>query len=734
MQQARLLPALLLTLLLTLTLAACGGGSSAPVPPATPPAAPAATLTLSAAASTVTTGGKEVALNANVSDASAISWQLAAGNPGTLSVSAGASNSYLPPAGGISADTSITITASAGGVSKSLTLTLSPAPVIAADAPQLQLIAGEDGGPGAIDGIGTRARLEGTYAMAFDRAGNLYLSDVTDYYSGWGGNYPETVTYNDPDRSNIRKVTPGGLVTTVLDTPSQSVDGPAATAQISRPYSMAFGADQSLYWVESGALRKRDQAGNISTLLTITNDRIKLTADRAGKLYALNAHTISSVSASGVLTPIAGQDDGATAPADGSGSMARFLNLVDAAADADGNLYLIDGASLRKMSPAGQVSTIAGVATDKELAAQDGSGSAAHFALPRSIAVTAAGTILVVDRRDASGSASLLRSVTPAGVVTSVPLAHDGRLLTSPSGALLLAKDFAIETLAMDGSTKPFVGKNRQLASVDGSGPAARFFSPILLGRDQSGNLYVVDGTTPIERGAFDPQPLGFSVRKVTPAGVVTTLASATDIGTPSGIAIAGDGTIYLSVHVPSTLAHGSMYYGGAIYQLKPGGAITLLTGQTGPATDLTDGGSTTATFRWPYLLGISANGNLYVNDKALSYSDIIRKVNPDGTVSTVSALPADVKTTVADQSGNTYSVVQDPFSIWMGNATADHVVYKTTPGGVKTVVAGTLGQRGTLDGALPGHLLHPSGLVQTGPYSFALISYGAIMQLVVPH
>ena len=157
--------------------------------------------------------------------------------------------------------------------------------------------------------------------------------------------------------------------------------------------------------------------------------------------------------------------------ADGTGSAGRFFFPTGVAVDAAGNVYVADSSNhtIRTITPAGVVSTLAGLAGNP--GSTDGTGSAAQFNFPQGVALDAAGNVYVCDTGNAT-----IRKVTPAGVVT---------------------------TLA---------GLAGSLGSVDGTGSAARFFSPTGIGVDAAGNFYVA------ERGMV-------AIRKVTPAGIVTTFA-----------------------------------------------------------------------------------------------------------------------------------------------------------------------------------------------------------------
>jgi len=177
-------------------------------------------------------------------------------------------------------------------------------------------------------------------------------------------------------------------------------------------------------------------------------------------------HTIRKITAAGVVTTLAGYPT-VSGAVDGTGTAARFYQPNAVAVDGAGNVYATSGATIRKVTPAGVVTTFAGTAG--QFGSTDGTGSAARFNSPFGLAVDGTGNIYVSDAR-------ILRKITPAGVVT---------------------------TLA---------GNATMGGSADGSGSAARFSTLIGAAVDNAGNIYVADGNNN-------------TIRKVTLLGVVTTLA-----------------------------------------------------------------------------------------------------------------------------------------------------------------------------------------------------------------
>jgi sugar lactone lactonase YvrE/plastocyanin len=298
------------------------------------------------------------------------------------------------------------------------------------------------------------------------------------------------------------------------------------------------------------------------------------------------------------ITHLAGTTGGG-GYADGQGSSARFNRLIGATADSAGNVYIADSSNhvIRKISPAGVVSTLAG--TPGKGGSDDGTGSAALFAFPQGIAVDRAGNLYVAD-----STVPAIRKITSDGVVT---------------------------TLA---------GSPGKTGTADGTGSEALFTFPSAIATDSAGNVYVADGL--LDSNFND---VFATIRKVTPAGVVTTLAgSPSQSGSTDGTGSSALFAFGASAGLVADTA-GNIYVAdtdsNTIRKVTPAGVVTTIAGTPGFPGSLgfgtRDGTGPDAQFESPFGITIDAAGNLFVSDGGAS---TIRRVTPDGVVTTFAGTP----------------------------------------------------------------------------------------------
>ena len=300
---------------------------------------------------------------------------------------------------------------------------------------------------------------------------------------------------------------------------------------------------------------------------------------------------------------------------------------------------------IREISPNGAVTTLAGTAG--VVGSADGTGAAASFSHADGIAVDRASNLFVADTGN-----GLIRKISAGGVVTT------------------------------------YAGSRPTVGAVDGTGAAALFNVPVALTADAMGNVYVADSGNDI-------------IRKISPAGVVTTLAGTAGVSgaadgngvaarfaNPQGIALDGSGAIY----VADTGNH-------AVRKISPGGDVTTLASES-------------AGLQVPVSIAVDSAGTVYVSDGAW-----VRKIAPTGAVSNLASSIAGraLGAITVDPQGTVYVIDQDVR--FPGNEPyLSSIIDSITPLGTLSVFAGTppnappYGPYG-YPGAIPAVLDNPLGI-----------------------
>ena len=345
------------------------------------------------------------------------------------------------------------------------------------------------------------------------------------------GTFPATMGPGDVSDLSVSCTAVTGLSIVVGQTtcPIQgAVDGHGAAASVPPAEGLAFDRTGNLFAVgsQSRQLQMVTPTGDVTTLAGNTTNGgtvdgtgagasfgypLAVALDSAGNLEVADQYTMRRVTRAGVVTTLAGAVN-SPGLVDATGAAARFNFIKGIATDPAGNAYIADSANnvIRKMTPAGVVTTFAGGGGVGGTAAgfADGTGTAALFSAPVATAFDSAGNLYVADYLNWA-----IRKITPAGVVS---------------------------TLAGGGPTHPGL--------ADGTGAAARFGGTTGLALGPSGGLYVLDQ-------AFA------AIRLVSAAGVVTTLATQPGLQTgpisptaftmppaqTAGIAADAAGSLYLS-------------------------------------------------------------------------------------------------------------------------------------------------------------------------------------------
>lgn len=353
------------------------------------------------------------------------------------------------------------------------------------------------------------------------------------------------------------------------------------------------------------------------------------------------AHFASAQTATAPLTvsTFAGQS-GAIGSADGTGANATFINPSGLAVDHQGNVFVADTGNdtIRKITPAGVVTTFAGQAIDPVTGLHntggraDGTGPAAEFHFGISIIDSIGSNSLAIDANDnlylADTLSSSIRKITPAGVVTTIALRSPlGVLITlnspdgvaiDPGGNLYVTDsgNCVIRKITPDGVVSAFAGMMNFAGSADGTGNAATFNNPRGIACDSSGNVYVADTNNN-------------TIRKITPSGAVTTLAGSAgttlenSAGSSDGLGRNArfNGPIGLALD-----AAGNLFIADrgnhSVRRLTPAGVVSTVAGLSGVAGSASGTGNAIR-FNQPYSIAITSSGNFFVAD---TKNHVIRK------------------------------------------------------------------------------------------------------------
>lgn len=356
----------------------------------------------------------------------------------------------------------------------------------------------------------------------------------------------------------------------------------------------------------------------------------RLALDDVGNVYVADTanHTIRKLAPDGLVTTIAGLA-GSSGSQDGLGTAARFSSPRGIAVDAMGTLYVADAGNhtIRKISPAGQVTTWVGAAGQSGNA--DGVGSMARLSSPTGLAIDHAGNLYVTDQN------RTVRKISPDGLV---------RTFLGPSDFGISwwnGQPIGLSGVALDASGRVYV--------ADRSSDTVRRFTnraePSPWGGSGDGFIHVpfasdlaIDeaGVVFVASGGFAPIPdtggrYASSIERIGADGVVQRIAGGDEMGfadaqgltarfrIPSGIAVNRQGVVFI--------ADVGNY---AVRKMTPDYVVSTMAG--GTSAGYADGTGGRALFQAPKGIVAADNGMLFVADG----NGVIRKIDPAGTVSTL--------------------------------------------------------------------------------------------------
>lgn len=294
--------------------------------------------------------------------------------------------------------------------------------------------------------------------------------------------------------------------------------------------------------------------------------------DSAGNTYIADTENmrVRRVSPAGMIYTVAGTGTNAYSGDGGQAIAASLSDVTGVAVDSAGNLYITDDSNrrIRKVGANGIITTIAGVGV-QGYSGDGGPATAAMLGRPVAVTFDAAGNLYYADSVN-----QVIRKIDTNGIITTVA----GNGLDGYSG---------------DG----------------GPATAASLAYPIGVTVDHAGNIYIADGNNN-------------RVRKVTPLGIITTVA-----GNGNG-AFAGDGgqAANASLNIPSDVATdlaGNLYIADAgnnrVREVSPAGIISTIAGTDDNGYSGDGGPATEAMLNFPWGLAVTTSGTLYIGDRVNS-------------------------------------------------------------------------------------------------------------------
>jgi uncharacterized protein (TIGR03437 family) len=560
--------------------------------------------------------------------------------------------------------------------------------------------------------------------IAADSAGNLYIAEVSN--------------------QRIRKINTAGVINTIAGNGTAGFSGdsgPATSAALNGPSSVAVDAAGNVYFVDGFNLRVRkvDTAGTITTVagsgsgfpsgdggpaVSAGIDPGSVAVDSSGNLYIADPTfgAIRQVNPAGIITTVAG----CLCFTLGDGGLATNAHLYmpsGVAVDPAGNIYIADSFNVRIRKVSSGVQGVALTVTPTALSFSYTSGAAippsqnvtvlslgSTLSVTASVSTTSGGSWLSVSPGSGSTPAlALTISVNPVGLPANT---YSGTVTLTPGGAGNSPATIPV-TLTVSGGSSPnlittFAGGGSTTGSGDGGRATSAFFlGPVAVATDNAGNVYFA-------------QTIPDIIRKVNPAGTISTYAG------NGNISFAGDGGPALSASFSNIQglavdSAGNLYIADTsnqrIRKVAPSGTVSTFAGNGNTGASGDGGPAASATFLGPGAVAVDSAGDVFIADTS---NDRIRKVNTAGIISEVAGgavlagfagdggpaigaglfLPSGVG---VDTAGNVY--IAD---------VADYRIRKVNSAGVISTVAGT-GVKGFSGDGGPAASAQISGVAHMG-------------------
>lgn len=579
-----------------------------------------------------------------------------------------------------------------------------------------------DGGPAV------QAQFNNPQGIAIDYLGNLYVADT--------GN------------SLIRIITPDGNINLFagnvaygLPTQGWTGDGgPAIGAQLQLPVGIAVDGAGNLYIADSAnnAIRKVTTDGNIQTIAGLgptapgfagdtaaataanLNGPLDVAVDSNGSVYVADTNNanVRKITSDGNINTIAGTTNNLNGVVtvnfgfsgdSGAATSAELAGPAGVAVDSSGNIYIATYADnrIRKIVSNGNISTIAGN-SGYGFAGDGGPATSSQLSAPRGICLDSSGNLYLADRwnnrirKIAGGTISTIAGNGQGnfggdnGVAISAQLSAPDGVAVDNAGNVYIS-DFLnnrVRMVSPSGIISTYAGNGLSGFSGDGGlATSAALSQPAGLAVDAAGNLYIADSNNSV-------------VRKVTPAGIISTVAGAGgsqgysgDGGAPTsakmmapfGVAVDSSGNLYIAD-----------FYGWIRKVTASTGVISTIAGNGAIGYSGDGGPATSAQFYYPVSVAVDLSGNVYVAD---SSNGAVRMIS-NGTISTIAgngtlSYTGDGALATFAQFSQISSIVIDAQNNIYVADTGNNVIRLFPVGGIVTTIAGNGAEGYIGDGGL---------------------------------
>lgn len=358
-------------------------------------------------------------------------------------------------------------------------------------------IAGVAGQRGGFEGDGSaaKARLYYPRAVAADAAGNVYVAD----------------SFNQ----RVRKIDPTGTIRTIAGTGERGYSGdggPAMDAQLAGPNGLLVDAAGNVYISDSGnyRVRKVDSSGMIETIAGTREPGNfgnggpaveaglryprNLAMDSSDNLFIADSgnDTVRRVSGSGMIGPFAGSGEPFDKRDGGPASLAQFRYPNDIAADAAGNVYVLDSNQIRRIDPNGMIAAIAGTG-EYGHSGDGGPAIAAELQNPTELGLDAAGNLYLAER-----FGDRVRKIDVAGTITTIAGTGE-RGFSGDGGAATEAQLGSPRSVAVDSLGNVYIADsyNHRVRKIDTAGVITTYVGTGVRDRSSEFGYVVATGNGP---------------------------------------------------------------------------------------------------------------------------------------------------------------------------------------------------------------------------------------------